>query len=40
VADVVVFFAGNDSRYVTGQLLMVDGGFVTLPLSPAEGGTT
>lgn len=40
VADVVVFFAGEDSRYVTGQLLMVDGGFVSLPLSPAEGGTT
>jgi L-rhamnose 1-dehydrogenase len=40
VADVVVFFAGEDSRYVTGQLLMADGGFVTLPLSPAEGGTT
>ena len=40
VADVVVFFASHDSRYVTGQLLMVDGGFVTLPLSPTEGGTT
>lgn len=40
VADVVVFFASDDSRYVTGQLLMVDGGFVVLPLSPAEGGTT
>ena len=40
VADVVAFFAGDESRYVTGQLLMVDGGFVTLPLSPAEGGTT
>ena len=40
VADVVVFFASEDSRYVTGQLLMVDGGFVTLPLGPAEGGTT
>lgn len=40
VADVVVFFASEDSRYVTGQLLMVDGGFVTLPLGPADGGTT
>ena len=40
IADVVVFFAGDDSRYVTGQLLMVDGGWLTTPLGPAEGGTT
>lgn len=28
VADVVAFFAGGDSRFVTGQTLLVDGGWM------------
>jgi 3-oxoacyl-[acyl-carrier protein] reductase len=26
IADVVSFLCGNDSRYVTGQVIYVDGG--------------
>jgi L-rhamnose 1-dehydrogenase len=40
VAGPVVFLAGDEARYITGQLLMVDGGWSALPLTPAEGATT
>lgn len=30
VADVVVFFASNDARYLTGQVLSVDGGLTMI----------
>lgn len=28
IADVIVFFASDEARYITGQTLVVDGGFV------------
>ena len=28
IADVIVFFASHEARYITGQTLVVDGGFV------------
>jgi NAD(P)-dependent dehydrogenase (short-subunit alcohol dehydrogenase family) len=34
VADVVVFFASDDSRYVTGETITVDGGLAYLSASP------
>jgi NAD(P)-dependent dehydrogenase (short-subunit alcohol dehydrogenase family) len=30
VADVVAFFVGDDSRYLTGQVLSVDGGLTMI----------
>lgn len=30
VADVVAFFVGNDSRYLTGQVLSIDGGLTMI----------
>ena len=33
VADVVVFFASNESRYVTGETLTVDGGLAKVSAS-------
>jgi NAD(P)-dependent dehydrogenase (short-subunit alcohol dehydrogenase family) len=30
VADVVAFFASNDARYLTGQVLSVDGGLTMI----------
>lgn len=39
IADPVVFLASDEARYITGQLLMVDGGWLAMPLTPAEGPT-
>jgi 3-oxoacyl-[acyl-carrier protein] reductase len=33
IADVILFFAGNDSRYVTGETLVVDGGLAKVGAS-------
>ena len=30
VADVVAFFASDDSRYLTGQVLSIDGGLTMI----------
>ncbi len=30
VADVVAFFVGEDSRYLTGQVLSIDGGLTMI----------
>lgn len=40
VADPVVFLASDEARYISGQLLMVDGGWQATPLTPSEGATT